>query len=94
MSRSIRMEAPLFRKSDDKSFVFVLADFLTVIAPASRTARDTPKLGGVARRRFISRAGVVSKPLLAKVFRREPPRLRQLWWLRAIFLMAQPPLLT
>ena len=44
-----------------------------------------PTLGGVARRSFISRAGVVP---------REPPRLRQLRWLRDIPLMAQPPLLT
>ena len=55
-----------------------------------------PELGGVARRRFISRAGVVPKPeyrgLLALA--EEPPRLRPLRKLRDIFLWAQPPLLT
>ena len=35
-----------------------------------------------------------SKAATRRVFRREPPRLRQLRWLRDIPLMAQPPLLS
>src|SRR5207302_5122688 len=58
--------------------------------------KGEPESGGVARRRFISRAGVVPKPeyhgLLALA--EEPPRLRPLRKLRDIFLWAQPPLLT
>src|SRR6266850_1189202 len=45
-----------------------------------------PKLGGVARRRFISRAGVVPQE--------NHPVRAFLRWLRSIFLTAQPPLLT